>query len=191
MARLSKEEWNSLKADFITGAYTLSKLAKKYSVSKGAISQRAKKEQWQKMDPQETVELIELEKLNRTKQTKLKASSKTKQVPKHLLENSISELTDYQEFIHSLALSAGERIKEVLEENIVEEIVVVPGEIGDVQVADRRLNPKELKSLVDAIDKMGQTLGAVPRFSQQINIQNENKIENKTLKVEFVEAKDK
>ena len=90
-----------------------------------------------------------------------------------------------------MALSAGERIKEVLEENRVEEIVVIPGEIGDVQVADRRLNPKELKSLVDAIDKMGQTLGAVPRFSQQINIQNENKIENKTLKVEFIEAKDK
>ena len=65
MARLSKEEWESLKADFITGAYTLSQLAKKYSVSKGAISQRAKKEQWQKMDPKETVELISLVKLNR------------------------------------------------------------------------------------------------------------------------------
>jgi predicted component of type VI protein secretion system len=60
--------------------------------------------------------------------------------------------------------------------------------MGEIRVVERKLNPREIKSLVDAIDKAGQTLGVVPRFSQQVNIQNNQVVENKTLQVRFIDA---
>jgi len=188
MARLSKETWERLKADYVTGAYSLELLAKKYGVSKGAISQKAKKENWKKLDLKETAELVEIEKLNKTKQTKLKNKSRLVSVNEKELNRAIEEIVDYQEYIHSLTLIATEKLKKTLEDGKVEEIATVSGEMGEIRVVERKLNPRELKSLVDAIDKAGQTLGVVPRFSQQVNIQNNQTIENKTLEVRFIDA---
>ena len=188
MARLSKETWERLKADYVTGVYSLELLAKKYGVSKGAISQKAKKENWKKLDLKETAELVEIEKLNKTKQTKLKNKSRLVSVNEKELNRAIGEIVDYQEYIHSLTLLATEKLKETLEDGKVEEIATVSGEMGEIRVVERKLNPRELKSLVDAIDKAAQTLGVVPRFSQQVNIQNNQTIENKTLEVRFIDA---
>jgi len=81
---------------------------------------------------------------------------------------------------------ATQKIKETLIDGKVEEIATVSGKLGEIKVVERKLNPKELKSLVDAIDKAGQTLGVVPRFNSQINIQNNQSIDNKVLKIEIV-----
>jgi hypothetical protein len=88
-------------------------------------------------------------------------------------------------------MQATEKIKETLTDGVVEEVASVSGALGEIKVVERKLNPREIKSLVDAIDKAGQTLGVVPRFNQQVNIQNNQNVENKTLKVEFVEVKNK
>jgi len=85
-------------------------------------------------------------------------------------------------------LQAMQKVKETLQDGKVEEIATVSGEMGEIRVVERRLNPREIKSLVDAIDKAGQTLGVVPRFSQQVNIQNNQVVENKTLQVRFIDA---
>ena len=191
MARLSKEQWERLKADYVTGAYTLEMLAKKYGVSRQAINNRAKKEQWKKIKIEETAELVELEKVDKTLQRKVdEAANFTKTNPKNLKE-AIGEIADYQEYIHSLQLMAAEKLKEALVDGKVEEIATINGEAGRVELVERKLNPRELKNLVEAIDKAGQTLGVVPRFGQQVNIQNNQMIENKTIKVEFVEPEDK
>ena len=60
---------------------------------------------------------------------------------------------------------ATQKIKETLIDGKVEEIATVSGKLGEIKVVERKLNPKELKSLVDAVDKAGQTLGVVPRFN--------------------------
>ncbi len=191
MARLSKEQWERLKADYVTGAYTLEMLAKKYGVSRQAINNRAKKEQWKKIKIEETAELVELEKVDKTLQRKVdEVANFTKTNPKNLKE-AIGEIADYQEYIHSLQLMAAEKLKETLIDGKVEEIATISGEMGEIRVVERKLNPRELKNLVEAIDKAGQTLGVVPRFGQQVNIQNNQMIENKTIKVEFVEPEDK
>ena len=188
MARLSKETWERLKADYVTGAYTLEMLAKKYGVAKSTISKKTKKENWKKISLERTAEFIELEKGNKRKQELIKETKKETNVKEEFLEKSISEITDYQNYIHSLQLQAAEKIKETLTDGKVEEIATVSGEMGEIRVVERKLNPREIKSLVDAIDKAGQTLGVVPRFSQQVNIQNSNTIENKTLEVKIVKA---
>jgi len=188
MARLSKETWERLKADYVTGAYTLELLAKKYGVAKGSISKRAKKEKWKKIPLETTAELVELEKGNKRKQELIKETKKETKVKEDFFENAIKEIADVKEYIHSLQLMAAEKLKETLEDGKVEEIATVSGEMGEIRVVERKLNPRELKSLVDAIDKAGQTLGVVPRFSQQVNIQNNQTIENKTLEVRFIDA---
>ncbi len=191
MARLSKEQWERLKADYVTGAYTLEMLAKKYGVSRQAINNRAKKEQWKKIKIEETAELVELEKVDKTLQRKVdEAANFTKTNPKNLKE-AIGEIADYQEYIHSLQLMAAEKLKEALVDGKVEEIATINGEAGRVELVERKLNPRELKNLVEAIDKAGQTLGVVPRFGQQVNIQNNQTMQNKTIKVEFVEPQNK
>ena len=191
MARLSKEQWEELKADYVTGAYTLEMLSKKYGIAKGSISKKAKKENWKKVDTKVTAELIEIEKGNKRKQELIKETKKEIDIDPQKFERAISEIVDYQEYIYSLQLQATEKIKETLTDGVVEEVASVSGALGEIKVVERKLNPREIKSLVDAIDKAGQTLGVVPRFNQQVNIQNNQNVENKTLKVEFVEVKNK
>jgi len=188
MARLSKETWERLKADYVTGAYTLELLAKKYGINKAAISRRAKKENWKKIDLKETAELVEMEKVNKSQQAKVNKISKSTNVKEQHLKEAISEITDLKVYFQNLTLLATEKLKETLEDGKVEEIATVSGEMGEIRVVERKLNPRELKSLVDAIDKAGQTLGVVPRFSQQVNIQNNQIVENKTLEVRFIDA---
>ena len=191
MARLSKEQWEELKADYVTGAYTLELLAKKYGIAKSSISKKIKKENWKKIDTKITAELVEIEKGNKRKQELIKETKKEIDIDPQKFERAISEIVDYQEYIYSLQLQATEKIKETLTDGVVEEVASVSGALGEIKVVERRLNPREIKSLVDAIDKAGQTLGVVPRFNQQVNIQNNQNVENKTLKVEFVEVKNK
>ena len=186
MARLSKERWARLKADYVTGAYTLEMLAKKYGVSRQAINNRAKKETWQKIGIKETAELVEMEKVDKTLRCKVdEVANFTKTSPDNI-KKAIGEIADYREYVHNLQLMAAEKIKETLQSGGVEEIAAISGEMGEIRVVERRLNPKELKSLVDAIDKAGQTLGVVPRFGQQVNIQNNQSLQNHTLKIEVV-----
>jgi len=191
MARLSKEQWEELKADYVTGAYTLEMLAKKYGVAKGSISKKAKKEGWKKIDTKVTAELVEIEKGNKRKQEIIKETKKETGVNPKKFERAIKEISDVRDYIHSLQYLATQKVKETLEDGKVEEIATVSGEMGEIRVVERKLNPRELKSLVDAIDKAGQTLGVVPRFSQQVNIQNNQTVENKTIKVEIVEPESK
>jgi predicted DNA-binding protein YlxM (UPF0122 family) len=188
VARLNKETWERLKADYVTGAYTLELLAKKYGVSKAAISKKIKKENWGKVDLKETAELVEMEKVNKSKQKKVNKIAKLTNVSPDKFEEAISEITDLKSYFQDLTLLAAEKVKETLQDGKVEEIATVSGEMGEIRVVERRLNPREIKSLVDAIDKAGQTLGVVPRFSQQVNIQNNQVVENKTLEIRFVDG---
>lgn len=181
MARLSKDEWDKLKADFVTGVYTLEQLAKKYGVNRATISKKANKDKWSKIPLETTAELVELEKGNKRQQELKKATKKATDVNLEYFENSIKEIADVTEYIHNLQLSATQRIAQTLQENSVEEVATTR---ESIELVERKLNPKELKSLVDAIDKAGQTLGAVPRFNQQVNIQNNQTMS--TLKVEVV-----
>lgn len=50
MARLSPEKWAEVKAAYCVGKRTLEDIGAEYGVSHAAISQRAKKEGWQRLD---------------------------------------------------------------------------------------------------------------------------------------------
>ena len=101
MARLTKEQWESLKADYVTGAFSLSQLAKKYGVDKSAISRRVKKENWKQIEENELKELVEIEKVNKSQQQKVNRISEELEVKKEALKHSIEEITDIAEMLEN------------------------------------------------------------------------------------------
>ena len=192
MARLSKETWEKLKADYATGAYSVRNLAKKYNISHAAINKKIKKENWIILDEKELAEVANekkvIKKVSKSFHEKVSKVSKKVSVKPEKLEKTIEEYVDKKEMIETAGVDVVLKAQEILTDGKVEEIATVSGEMGEIRVVERKLNPRELKSLADAIDKIAQTLGVVPRFSQQVNIQNSNTIENKTLEVKIVKA---
>ena len=190
MARLSKETWERLKADYVTGAYSVRDLAKKYNISHAAINKKIKKENWIVLDEKELAEVANekevITKVSKSFHEKVSKVSKKVSVKPEKLEDAIEEYVDKRAMIETAGIDVVLKAQEILSDGKVEEIATVSGEMGEIRVVERKLNPRELKSLADAIDKIAQTLGVVPRFSQQVNIQNNQTIENKTLKIEVV-----
>ena len=59
MARLSDEQWDSVKADYITGRYSTRALADRHNVSNAAISKKAKSDGWTVIDKSTVDTLVE------------------------------------------------------------------------------------------------------------------------------------
>ena len=192
MARLNKETWERLKADYVTGAYSVRDLAKKYNISHAAINKKRKKENWIILDEKEFEEVANkkeiIKKVSKSFREKVSKVSKKVSVKPEKLENAVEEYVDKRAMVETAGVDVVLKAQEILSDGKVQEIATVSGEMGEIRVVERNLNPRELKSLADAIDKIAQTLGVVPRFSQQVNIQNNQTIENKTLEVKFVDA---
>ena len=176
-----KVNWDKVKALYESGL-PLTEIEKRTGVNRGSISRKAKKQQWKHG---KNADYIVAKEVVAQRKATLKATEL------HYLDDVADEYIINKQIINQLALQATEKIKETLTDGVVEEVASVSGALGEIKVVERKLNPREIKSLVDAIDKAGQTLGVVPRFNQQVNIQNNQNVENKTLKVEFVEVKNK
>ena len=177
MAR-KKVNWDKVKALYESGL-PLSEIEKRTGVNRGSISRKAKMQQWQHGKNADYIVAKEV-------LTQKKATLNPTEL--HYLDDVADEYIRNKKIINDLSLQAMQKVKETLEDGKVEEIATVSGEMGEIRVVERKLNPREIKSLVDAIDKAGQTLGVVPRFSQQVNIQNNQVVENKTLQVRFIDA---
>ena len=52
MARLTKDQWDEVKAMYATGHYAVTDIAQQFDVSHTAINKKAKAESWQKLDYQ-------------------------------------------------------------------------------------------------------------------------------------------
>lgn len=59
MARLTKQQWDMVKADYITGRYSTRALAGRHNVSNAAISKKAKADGWVLIDSDVVDTLIE------------------------------------------------------------------------------------------------------------------------------------
>ncbi len=173
--------WEKIKALYESGL-PLAEIERRTGINRGSISRKAKKQQWQhgKNADYIVAKSVVAEKKATVKATEL-----------HYLDDVADEYIRNKKIINDLTLQAMQKVKETLEDGKVQEIAVVNGENGNIDVVERKLNPRELKNLVDAIDKAGQTLGVVPRFNSQVNIQNNQTVENKTIKVEIIEPESK
>ena len=59
MARLTEQQWDNVKADYITGRYSTRALAAKHGVSNAAISKKAKADGWQVIEADVVDTLVE------------------------------------------------------------------------------------------------------------------------------------
>ena len=94
MARLSKEEWIQLKADYVTGLYSVRELAKKYDISHSAINKKIRNENWESVEQEELKELVEQKKVSKSFQNKVSTVSKKHKINKNTLEKKIDEIAD-------------------------------------------------------------------------------------------------
>ncbi len=101
MARLTKEQWESLKADYVTGVYSVRELAKKYDVSHSAINKKIRNEGWKSVEQDELRELVEQKKVSKSFQNKVSNVSKEHKVNKDAFEKKIDEIADITTMLES------------------------------------------------------------------------------------------
>ncbi len=75
-------DWEAIRADYATGAYSFQDLGTKYGISRIAIYKRAKKEEWQRLDKDESQKLVKASKeiARLTEVNKLTITSLTKAI---------------------------------------------------------------------------------------------------------------
>jgi predicted DNA-binding protein YlxM (UPF0122 family) len=166
MARLTKEEWEKLKAEYITSESSIRELAEKYNVSHSAINKKIKKENWSKVDKDVVNELVETKKVSKSFQNKVSKVSKEFQVKEEVLEAVIDKKAEIQIAIENNTLKLLKKQNELLDE------------VTSIQELEQ--HSKVVKNLNDT------------HFNKsQVNIQNNQVVENKVLKVEFIEPESK
>ena len=157
MARLTKDAWESLKAEYATGAYTLQELAKRYGISHAAISKRIKKEKWGKLDSEESIDIVEKKKVTKSYENKVTKVTKKLQINKTKFDNAIDRLAEIKQKAEDNALKILNKSSEMIE--------VCEG--ADDLEKHARIN----KNIVDAHFKQ----------NNQINIQNNQNVAIPTI----------
>ena len=166
MARLSKEEWEKLKAEYITSDYSVRELAEKHNISHSAINKKIKKENWNKVEKEVVKELVETKKVSKGFQNKVSKVSKEFEVGEKVLEAVIDKKADIQIAIENNTLKLLQKQEQLLDE------------VATIQELEQ--HSKVVKNINDT------------HFNKsQVNIQNNQVVENKVLKVEFIEPESK
>lgn len=181
---MSKEKWLEAQG-FYEAGLSLSQIQKRVGISRGAISKKAKSEQWKHG---KNVDYIEAKELIVEKKATLDPKKK------HLL-NCADIVADDLIRRKNLIFGASEevviKIKDFVKNGKASKVVVESmGEAGSsATVVEYDLQAKDYKDIAEAIDKASVTLGVNPRFTSGINIQNnnENTQQNNTLKVEWID----
>ena len=162
MARLSKEQWEQLKADYVTGVYNVSALAKKYGITHTAINKRVKKEDWKKIDDDDLRELAQQKKVSKCFKKKVSKVSKEVKVSEVALDEKIEEIVDVAILLEKNAQKLLSKQTQMMEEM----------EDSD----DLLTHSRVIKNLADAF-----------KTDTKVQINNTNAQQNNTLRVEWID----
>lgn len=107
MARLTNEQWQSVRADYEISGLSYSELAKKHNTSKPAISRRAKKEDW----TQGKVEHLVQKKVNAIREIKEVEQQAERLVPldRLAIDNEVDKRLAQQQYFIDSAMSNQEK----------------------------------------------------------------------------------
>ena len=141
MARLTGEEWDKVKADWCTGYFTGRQLAEKHGISHVAISNKAKSENWEKLEKKLVDEFIE---------TKISTAKAVQQIckvnkinnPVNLAE-SLDRLADDKARFNEVGVEIIERISELVG------IATSGNEIKDLASAHKSIYEPRFKAAPD------------------------------------------
>lgn len=154
----SDEQWERTKALFESGQYSLSEISDKTGINKSQISRKSKTQQWQNG---RNADYIEAREIIATK--KATETQQTLQILDDVADESI-------------------RHKRLINDNATK----LAGKLSTM--ADQIDNPTDLKTLVDANDRLAITLKVADRHAPKIDVTQMQAVQaSGTTKIEIIE----
>ena len=152
----SEEQWDRAKAYFESGQYSLSQISDKVGISKSKISEKAKKEQWERGRNADYIEARTTLAIKKGTET-----GTTLQVLDDIADEAIAN----KKLIYGLTKKALKKASELL---------------------DQTENIYDVNTAVQLADRASLTLGVNPRHaSQQITVNNQNSNIQENIKIEW------
>jgi len=169
---ISKDTWNKAKAYFEAGK-SLAFISEKTGIGRSSISEKAKKDEWQKHKTEQLKDdIVAIEVQNRTiKEKKRTVSEQLATLADYEVE-ILSELVESEAHIKSLLLSTTAlniiRVNEDLKLNMKSEKINVGG--GIQQLEPVKLSSADYKNHQDTLDKASITLGINQRHAPKTDV---------------------
>lgn len=154
----SEEQWERTKALFESGQYSLSEISDKTGINKSQISRKSKTQQWQNGRNADYIEAREI--------IATKKATETQQTLQ-ILDDVADEAIRHKRLINDNATKLAGKLS---------------------TMADQIDNPTDLKTLVDANDRLAITLKVADRHAPKIDVTQMQAVQARgTTKIEIVE----
>lgn len=192
----SKEQWEKAKALFILG-YSLNDISDDTGISKGQISKKSKKEEWEKETSKITLksDIVEFDKkketLEREKETITKRLATLDDYQVTVLQEKMEEegASLARSLVFNTATLALIRNNELLTKN-KKTVMMKSGEYVDgKKVSDTYepyevdLSPSDTREIIESTDKASLTLGVNQRHAPKVEVNNTNAQQTNNQKV--------
>ena len=166
MARLTEQTKTLILADYHTGDYSQRKLAEKHNVSIGTINKLTKE-----IDPKN-------EHLVNAQTTILKAQSILPNEQMNAIMNTANDKARRANLVFGVIENAVKKNNEILEHGYVEDKLNVGD--GMQKFDDRKINPKEVKEIMDSSISAGKAFGIIEE-KPSVQIANQNNQTNEIV----------
>lgn len=155
----SAEQWERTKALFESGQYSLSEIQAKTGISKSKISEKSKKELWERGRNADYIE---------AKVTIAERREHEKGTVIQVLDDIAYEKIRNKELVFNVAQKALKKLDKMLDE------------------VD---NPTDVKMVIDATDRASLTLGVNQRHAPKgdVNVQTNTAVANNNITVEYID----
>jgi len=171
----SVEQWERTRAYYEAGTHSLQKIQDIIGISKGKISEKAKKEQWERGSKSDYIEakVIIAERKGNEKGTTLE-----------VLDGIADDKIRHLKLVHGASeeiLKLSSKMAESNNKQVVVKVKEYSKEHGSSESLDKidvELDAGDLKNLAEAIDKSSITLGVNARHAPKQDINLTNAIQN-------------
>jgi predicted DNA-binding protein YlxM (UPF0122 family) len=156
MARLTTDQWESVKAMYVTGQYAVTDIAQQFEVSHTAINKKAKQENWQKLDHSIVTNAI-----NASAELKREVSKVSKElgIETLKLENEIDRLAKRKVF----AESVGDKILRTVDASL--DSCEKPSDVKDLAAAFKSVYEPMFKTAPDTAIQINNTSNNPPSLN--------------------------
>lgn len=177
----STEQWERTKAYFESGQYSLSEIQEKTGISKSKISEKSKKEQWERG---RNADYIEAKKTLAIKKGTEKGTTLI------VLDDIADEVINNEKLCFDVTHSALRQLKEISDTGTKE--VLVTSKVGGDTIIEKEtinLTPSDYESIINAADKASLTLRVNQRHAKSgdVNVSATAAIQNNNITVEYVD----
>lgn len=172
----SKEQWDRTRAYFESGQYSLSEIQEKTGISKSKISERSKREQWERGRNADYIE---------AKKTLAVKKGTEKGTTLQVLDDIADEQIRREKLIYGNAELIANTIPKMIDSMTIKEEDKETGEV----IEKLAVSPSDLKLLAEANDKLAITLKVADRHAKSgdVNVNTQTNVGIQTITRKIVD----